>query len=165
MHDAEDDAKDAFVRLLRDWVSFVHDSILPDRTARFRWVALNLFRARHRIREVRRRTKRRDVVPDEVPITVIDTAPTADQALSARSSWLSSAPHVRAAVACVVGALGPWRPRAGDRPQAATARCDDLHPDSVHQARFQGRAAAGRALGAVSDVAAAPRQVRWAADL
>ena len=82
MHDAEDDAKDAFVRLLRDWVSFVHDSILP--AARFRWVALDLFRARHRIRELRRRTEQREVVPDEEPITVIGTAPPADQALSAR---------------------------------------------------------------------------------
>ena len=72
------------VRLLQDWASFTHDSILPEGTARLRWVAPYLFRARHRIREVRRRTKRRDVVPDEEPITVIDTAPTADLALSAR---------------------------------------------------------------------------------
>ena len=36
---------------------------------------LYLFRARHRIREGRRRTDRREVVPDEEPITVIGPAP------------------------------------------------------------------------------------------
>ena len=55
----------------------------------------------------------------------------------------SSAPHVRAAVACVVGARGPWRPRAGDRPQAATARCDDLQP--IRCARLDFKAALRRA--------------------
>ena len=103
MRDAEDDAKDAFVRLLRDWVSFVHDSILP--AARFRWVALDLFRARHRIRELRRRTEQREVVPDEEPITVIGPAPKG-RPIALRKAALAffAAFHVRAAVACVVGA-------------------------------------------------------------
>ena len=161
-HDAEDDAKDAFVRLLRDWVSFVHDSILP--AARFRWVALDLFRARHRIRELRRRTEQREVVPDEVPITVIDTAPPADQALSARSSCLFfGAPRPQSG-----GVLG-WRTWSmafpcGSSPGAA-ARCDDLQSAPVRQARFQGRSSAGRAFRAVSDGAATAHQVGWAGDL
>ena len=69
------------VRLLRDWASFVHDPALPEGTARLRWIALYLFQARHRIREGRRRTERREIVPNEEPITVIDPAP--------RPSWRS----------------------------------------------------------------------------
>ena len=82
-HDAEDAVQDAFVRLLRDWASFVHDPTLPEGTARLRWIALYLFRASHRIRESRQRTERRELVPEDEPIA-IDPAPRADQALSAR---------------------------------------------------------------------------------
>ena len=153
------------VRLLQDWASFTHDSILPEGTARLRWVAPYLFRARHRIREVRRRTKRRDVVPDEVPITVIDTAPPADQALSARSSCLFfGAPRPRS------GRVRGWRTRSMASPCGRSPASSDgplrrstTYP--VRQARFQGRSAASRALRAVSDGAATAQQVGWAGDL
>ena len=149
------------VRLLQDWASFTHDSILPEGTARLRWVAPYLFRARHRIREVRRRTKRRDVVPDEEPITVIGTAPTADLALSARQllPFLrrpTSAQRSRAWLAHEVHGV-PVREIARKQRRSTT------YP--VRQARFQGRSAAGRAFRAVSDGAATAQQLGWAGDL
>ena len=143
------------VRLLQDWASFTHDSILPEGTARLRWVAPYLFRARHRIREVRRRTKRRDVVPDEVPITVIDTAPPADQALSARSSCLFfGAPRPRS------GRVRGWRtrsmaspcgrsPASSDGPLRRSTICSD---------------APGSILGPLCGGPSIPSSFRWRRD-